>query len=110
MAEHEIVPHKGTVYSVGPRNACMPAFLGNPLHYPVEAVCLCGKRIVRDTERGAWRHEERDPYAHLSEAERSEAADAALKAAIEAPEGSEEQAARMAEFEALSGPLRGGPS
>ena len=61
---HEIVPQPGTVYSVGPRNAGNPASLGNPLHHPVEAVCWCGLRIVRDAAAGAgsaWRHEEREP-------------------------------------------------
>jgi hypothetical protein len=59
---HEIVPQRRTAYSIGPRYAGNPADLRNALHYPVEAVCRCGKRIVCDRMiLGEWRHEEREP-------------------------------------------------
>lgn len=59
-AGHEIVPQRGTAYSVGPSFAGNRADLRNALHYPVEAVCLCGQRIVCDRlVLGGWRHEER---------------------------------------------------
>jgi hypothetical protein len=57
---HEIVPQPGTSYSIGPSRAGNPADLRNALHYPVEAVCLCGTRITcARLVRGEWRHDPR---------------------------------------------------
>jgi hypothetical protein len=55
LGDHEIVPEPGTVRSV---RSGEPADLNNPLHYPIEAICIaCGQPIR--TERwllAEWRH------------------------------------------------------
>jgi hypothetical protein len=55
LGDHEIVPEPGTVRSV---RSGEPADLKNPLHYPIEAICIACGQPVR-TERwllAGWRH------------------------------------------------------
>lgn len=63
-ASHEIMPVADSAYVIGPEFAGRPADLRNALHYPVEAVCRCGRRIVCGRmlligPEGEWRHEDR---------------------------------------------------
>lgn len=60
-AAHEMVPVKGTARSTGGANRGRPADLLNPLHYPVEAQCPCGRPIRAEDFYADWQHAEDDP-------------------------------------------------
>lgn len=61
---HEVLPRRGTAYSMAGKNTGLPANLLDPLHYPAEAICAgCGQmiRCEHSLSPARWVHQNRMP-------------------------------------------------
>jgi hypothetical protein len=63
VSDHEILPMRGTAYSMAGVNTGLPATLTRSWDYPVEAICAgCGQMIrCERLVRCDWEHQGRMP-------------------------------------------------